>query len=334
VLRRHCALSDVEGTMTRSFAIVLSTCLTLALLTAASTSEAMSAFRHPVLAVSHGPGPMWLLKKGIYNRESDSADNVASIFQRVYSSGSSLPKRILFISAHWQSKDRSAFEISTASSPEMIYDYYGFPRESYSIQYPAKGDPAFAVEVSEQLAKHQFKAKLVERGFDHGVFVPMMLIRPEADIPIVTLSINDKFDAKTHFEVGKAIASFRDQDTLIICSGQATHNLYAGFEPYEAVEPWASEFQKWIDDTFTARSSLSYADRRAEIENWRKVPTARQAHPSPDHFTPFIVAAGAGMEEAIPVAKKLFGGWGGQLSFASYAFGVDVNESNDARDEL
>lgn len=317
----------------RSFLVVLCSAVVFFALSS-STVAAMSLFRHPVVAVSHGPGPLWLMKKGLFGRDSDAAENVASIWQRIYSPGTPLPKRILFISAHWESEDRSAFEISVASDPDMIYDYYGFPRETYSIKYPAKGDPDFARELKEQLAFREYKPNLVERGYDHGVFVPMMLIRPEADIPIVTLSINDKFDAKTHFELGKAIAPFRDQDTLIICSGQATHNMRAGLEFHEPVAPWASTFQNWIDDTFTGRSSLSYSERANEMHNWRKVPTARTAHPSPDHFTPFIVAAGAGMEESAPGAKKLFGGWGGQFSFASYAFGVDVNESNDSRDEL
>lgn len=300
----------------------------------AMAAAVTKTFRHPVVAVSHGPGPLWLLNDGFYGKDSDAARNVGSIFKRLYPTNENLPKRILFISAHWQSKDRTAFEISASSTPDMIYDYYGFPDESYSIRYQAKGDPEFATKVAKQMTEHQIKTKLVSRGYDHGTFVPMMLIRPEADIPIVTMSINDRFDAQTHFQVGKAIASLRDDDTLIICSGQATHNMYAGFEPLEPIEPWAQGFQDWMDDTFTARSMLSYDDRQSAVENWRKVPTAKKAHPSPDHFTPFVVAAGAGMDTEFPSGTKLFGGWGGQLSFASYAWGVDMNASDDIRDEL
>lgn len=291
--------------------------------------QAMSAFRHPVVAVSHGPGPMWLLKQGNIGKDGPGASNVRTVWKRIYSRGAALPKRILFVSAHWESGDRSGFEISASSEPDMVYDYYGFPQEAYDVKYKAKGDPAFAQELKEQLAQYKIKARLVERGFDHGVFVPMSLIRPQADIPIVTLSINDQLDAKAHFKLGQAISSFRDHETLIICSGQATHNMRSGFDFNKDVEPWADTFQNWIDDTFSDRTSLSYAERQKEIENWRNAPSARTAHPSPDHFTTFIVAAGAGMAKDAPGAKKLFGGWGAQFSFATYAYGEGKSETKD-----
>lgn len=278
----------------------------------------MSSTRHPVVMVSHGPGPYWLLD-GELGKDSEAAHNVRSIFRRLYPTDDNLPKRILFITAHWEATGASAFEISISSAPELIYDYYGFPEESYNLDFPAKGDPAFAKDVAEQLSNKGIETKLVERGYDHGVFVPMLLIRPQGDIPIVSMSINDRLDAKTHFAVGQAIAPFRDQDTLIICSGQATHG---GFRPLGRVEPWADAFQNWMDDVFTSRSSLSFADRQAQLENWYDAPSARRAHPSPDHFTPFVMAAGAGMTDSTPGGTKLFGGWGGQLSFASYAYGV------------
>lgn len=280
------------------------------------------AFRHPVLAVSHGPGPLWLFADGPNGKTSKAANNIRNLFKFAYPGEVRLPKRILFLSAHHESEDRDAFEISVSKKPEMVYDYYGFPPEAYAVKYPASGDPDFAVELQGQLNKNGLKANLVERGFDHGLFVVMLLMRPEADIPIVTLSINDVMDAKTHFKLGQAIAPFRGQDTLIICSGEATHNLRAGLVFGQPVSDWAGGFQDWIDDTFTDRTTLSYAERQAAIENWRKVPSARTAHPSPDHFTPFVVAAGAGMEENAPSATKLFGGWGGQLSLATYAYGV------------
>ncbi|GAB9468280.1 Udp-n-acetylglucosamine--peptide n-acetylglucosaminyltransferase sec [Globisporangium polare] len=290
-------------------------------------SCSQAPFRHPVVVVSHGPGPLWLLDDGFHgmNKHCEAARNVASVFRKIYGSSPSkqpLPKRILFVSAHWESR-RYGFEISKSPAPEMIYDYGGFPDESYEVVYPAKGDPSFAAKIKDVLASNEITATLVERGYDHGVFVPMSLIRPEADIPVVTVSINDRLSASDHFALGKALAPLRDEDTLIICSGQATHNLRAGFNPGEPVARWAQEFESWLDATFATESTMSYEERKAAVEKWPSAPSAKKAHPTPDHFTPFVVAMGAGMEPEQPAATKLFGGWGvGQLSFASYAWGV------------
>ncbi|GMF54020.1 unnamed protein product [Phytophthora fragariaefolia] len=284
----------------------------------------MPAFRHPVVAVSHGPGPLWLLSSGFagMNKSSLAARTLSSTFEKLYPKGTNLPKRILVVTAHWES-DSSGFEISNAAKPDMIYDYYGFPQEAYDVNYPAKGDPAFAQKVKMQLEKNNLKAKLVNRGFDHGVYVPMLLIRPEADIPIVTMSINSRLDSKAHFDLGKAIAPFRDEDTLIFCSGQATHNMRASRDPNNPIMDWAAAFQGWLDNTLTADSKLSYGQRGDQIINWAATPAARLAHPTPDHFLPFVVAVGAGMEETKPEADKVFGQWGmGHMSFATYAWGV------------
>uniref|UniRef100_K3WK20 Extradiol ring-cleavage dioxygenase class III enzyme subunit B domain-containing protein n=1 Tax=Globisporangium ultimum (strain ATCC 200006 / CBS 805.95 / DAOM BR144) TaxID=431595 RepID=K3WK20_GLOUD len=279
----------------------------------------MSAFRHPVVAVSHGPGPMWLLKSGDQSRASEPAKNVAGIWKQIYAKGAPKPKRILVISAHWESY-RQGYEISRASTPDMIYDYGGFPDESYEFNYKAKGDAAFAEELYDLLAQHKIRSTLVERGYDHGVFVPMMLIRPQADIPIVTLSLNNKLNTKAHWDLGKALAPLREQGTLIICSGQATHGR-GGRTPY--VVPYALTFQEWLDKVFTPESGLSYSQRYDELIQWERAPAARDAHPRTEHFIPFIVAAAAGMDAAAPAAYKLFGGWGwDHLSYASYAWGV------------
>ncbi|RLN90674.1 hypothetical protein BBJ28_00015400 [Nothophytophthora sp. Chile5] len=298
----------------------------------------MSKFRQPVVAVSHGAGPLWLLDEGSagLDKHCDSARNVASIFKKLYASDAELPKRILFISAHWEARS-VGLEISKSASPEMFYDYSGFPAESYELVYGAKGDPELATRVKDLLSKSGITSKLVDRPFDHGVFVPMFLMRPEADIPIVTMSINDRMlDARAHFELGKALAPLRDEDTLIITSGQATHNMYADwFPPNHPIEPWALEFQDWLDKTLSSASTQSYEERKEASIAWKKAPHASVAHRTPDHFTTFVVAAGAGMEEGRPAAKKLNGGWGlGHMSFASYAWGIDTNLSDAVKDEL
>ncbi|KAG2841380.1 hypothetical protein PC116_g6256 [Phytophthora cactorum] len=291
----------------------------------------MTSFHHPVVAVSHGPGPLWLLSSGFAGMSNSSlpARTLTTTFEKLYPKGENLPKRILFVTAHWESES-SGFEISNAAKPEMIYDYYGFPSEAYNVVYPAEGDSAFAQKVKEQLEKYNIKAKLVGRGFDHGVYVPMLLIRPEADIPIVTMSINSRLSNQDHFDLGKAIAPFRDEDTLIFCSGQATHNMRASREHTNPLMPWAAAFQGWLDNTLTSESTLGYSERGVSIIDWPNAPAARLAHPTPDHFVPFVTAAGAGMEENRPAAEKLFGGWGmGHMSFASYAWAMCVAPKQD-----
>ncbi|KAF4324254.1 hypothetical protein G195_002448, partial [Phytophthora kernoviae 00238/432] len=154
--------------------------------------------------------------------------------------------------------------------------------------------------------------------------VPMLLIRPEADIPIVTMSINSNLGDKAHFDLGRVLAPFRGEDTLILCSGQATHNMRASRDPNNPLADWAAAFQGWLDNTLTSDSKLSMGQREDQITNWQAAPAARLAHPSPDHFVPFVVAAGAGMEESKPESEKIFGSWGmGHMSFATYAWGVD-----------
>ncbi|KAG2531653.1 hypothetical protein JM18_000859 [Phytophthora kernoviae] len=298
----------------------------------------LNTFRQPVLAVSHGAGPLWLLNEGAagLDRHCESARNMADVFNKIYTSDAQLPKRILFVSAHWEAR-KVGLEISKSAAPEMFYDYSGFPAESYELVYGAKGDPEFASRVKELLTNSGITSNLVDRPFDHGMFVPMFLMRPQADIPVVTMSINDRMlSAKDHFELGKALAPLRDEDTLIITSGQATHNMYADWSPPDhPIEPWALEFQTWLDNTLSSASTKSYKERQDSIVAWKKAPHASVAHRTPDHFTTFVVGAGAGMEEDHPAAKKINGGWGlGHMSFANYAWGIDTNLSEVVKDEL
>lgn len=134
----------------------------------------MSAYRHPVVVVSHGPGPLWLLTSGYegMNRHTLPARTLAGLFPKLYPDDKNLPKRILFVSAHFESKRKGGFEISNAANPKMFFDYYGFPDEAYKVNYPAKGDLVFAQKVKDNLEKSNIQANLVDRGFDHGVFVP------------------------------------------------------------------------------------------------------------------------------------------------------------------
>lgn len=285
---------------------------------------------HPVVVVSHGPGPLWLLKSGAENRQSLPARNMASVLKRLYPRGAALPKRILLVSAHWETY-RVGFEISRSPSPGMLYDYEGFPAEASELVYPAKGDADFAEEVAAALARSKIRVTPVLRAFDHAAFVPMALMRRQADIPVVTMSINWKLNTKAHLDLGRALAQFRDRDTLIVCSGQATHGMANTSElSADGISTDAEQFQGWLDEVLTNASELTFQQRQERLLAWEtKAPFAAQAHPRPEHFMPFLVAAGAGMDKHKPEATKLFGGWGGScLSYASYAWGLEGQDAS------
>ncbi|KAL3674813.1 hypothetical protein V7S43_000740 [Phytophthora oleae] len=266
----------------------------------------MPAFRHPVVAVSHGPGALWLLSSEIFgmSKKCRSAKALQSLFEKLCPDGKNLPKRILVVSAHFEAVSEG-FEISKAAKPDIIFDYYGLPAEAYDLLLGTTSRPS-----------------CVDHGFDHGVFVPMLLIRPQCDIPIVSMSINSQLDSKAHFDLRRALAAFRDDGTLIICSGQSTHNVRGVHYPSRQALKGAEVFQDWLDNTLASGSELNMDERAHKIQHWETAPAARLAHPTANHFLPFVVAAGAGMEEDNPGAERVFGGWGmSVLSFANYVWG-------------
>ncbi|KAF4042203.1 Catalytic LigB subunit of aromatic ring-opening dioxygenase [Phytophthora infestans] len=242
-------------------------------------------YHHPVLAFSHGPGPLWLLKHGVENRTSKPARNVSSIFKKLYPGEQHKPKRILLVSAHWETY-RIGFEISNSPAPGMLFDYEGFSPDAYKVVYSAKGDPDFANEVATLLSRRKVKLTQVLRAFDHAAFVPLTLLRRQADIPVVTLSINWKLNARAHFELGRALAPLRDQDTLIICSGQATHGLRG---EGDNVPQSGLDFQAWLDSVLTkseeGQEDFTYAQRQEKLLAWESAPGALEAHPRAGHFS-------------------------------------------------
>ncbi|XP_010273681.1 PREDICTED: extradiol ring-cleavage dioxygenase-like [Nelumbo nucifera] len=223
------------------------------------------------------------------------------------------PKSILVISGHWET---SVPTVNVISGPHnTIYDFYGFPKPMYQLKYPAPGAPHLAKRVKELLTEAGFKHVMEDnaRGLDHGAWVPLMLMYPEADIPICQLSIQTNQDGTYHYKMGKALAPLRDEGVLIIGSGSATHNLRAlQFNDVSAV-PWALNFDTWLKE--------SLIDGRHEDVNHYmvKAPRAEMAHPRPDHLYPLHVALGATGENAD--AELIHHSWSmGSLSYASYRF--------------
>lgn len=185
------------------------------------------------------------------------------------------------------------------SHPAMIYDFGGFPDDLYRISYPAAGSPDLAAEVADLIAVAGLPVKIAQtRGFDHGTWVPLSLMFPEADVPIVQLSIQPAESAGYHFRLGRALESLRRRDVLVIGTGAMTHNLQeimgGGMKPVDApAEDWAAAFSDWIADR-AASGALEELVDYASL-----APDAARAHPADDHFLPFFVALGAAGEGAI-----------------------------------
>jgi aromatic ring-opening dioxygenase catalytic subunit (LigB family) len=196
------------------------------------------------------------------------------------------PKAILVISGHWE---EPAFTASSAAAPQLIFDYSGFPEHTYRLTWPAPGNPELAARVNDLLTRSGLPAGLnANRGFDHGVFVPLKVAFPEAQIPVVTLSLSSSLDPELHLAAGRALATLRDEGVLIVGSGMSFHNLRAYLRP--ETQERARAFDAWL----TAAVESPAGERDALLSEWRNAPFAAYAHPREEHLIPLMVAAGAG----------------------------------------
>ncbi len=201
------------------------------------------------------------------------------------------PKAIIAVSAHFET-DRPA--VVADAKPRMIYDFGGFPKPLYELEYPAAGDPALAARVADRLRDAGLEPEVIpERGFDHGTWVPLMLGYPQADIPVVQLSVQPDMGAAHHFRLGEALAPFADEGVLIYGSGSITHNLYElERESLDAVgslpmQEWVSSFADWFGEMLAA------GDTEALVDYRRRAPNAVRNHPTEEHLLPLFVALGA-----------------------------------------
>lgn len=221
------------------------------------------------------------------------------------------PKAVLCVSAHW---DTEAPRLTAGAHPRTMYDFYGFPDALYEMTYPAPGSPGLAARAAELLAAAGLPAQLdAQRGLDHGAWVPLTLMYPQADIPVAQLSIQSHLSPAHHLALGRAIAPLREEGVLVLASGNATHNLRDVFNHDMLAEPvpYARAFADWLDGRIRAGDESALADYLAQG------PEARRNHPSPDHYVPLLVAAGA----AGGKGTQLHDGWTyGVLSMAAYAW--------------
>ncbi len=241
--------------------------------------------RQPVYFVSHGGGP-WPYVDNMRPMYAKTAREFSALPGRLPAK----PKAVLVISGHWEAQD---FTVSTATQPPMEYDYYGFPEHTYHISYPAPGSPALAARVKTLLADAGLNPREdASRGFDHGTFVPLGLMFPEADVPVVMLSLKSNYDAIEHIKVGQALAPLRDENVLIIGSGLTYHNM-RGFRRPEST-PIAEAFEAYLN---TAIAQPDASTRNQMLVRWESAPGARLAHPQEDHLLPLMVVAGAAGED-------------------------------------
>jgi aromatic ring-opening dioxygenase catalytic subunit (LigB family) len=239
------------------------------------------ANRLPAVFVPHGGGPWPFVDFGLGDRAE--LDDLAAYLRSLRGVGKALPRALLVISAHWEEPVPT---VMTAAAPPMLYDYYGFPPESYQITWPAPGQPQLAAQVRTLLAGAGFPTAANEtRGFDHGTFVPLKVTFPEADVPTVQLSLVRGLDPRQHLAIGRALAPLRDQGVLIVGSGMSYHNLRAmgGARGTDQV------FDAWL----RASAVLEPAERDRRLIAWAQAPAARQAHPREEHLLPLMVVAGA-----------------------------------------
>ncbi|XP_015056740.1 extradiol ring-cleavage dioxygenase-like [Solanum pennellii] len=222
------------------------------------------------------------------------------------------PNSILVISAHWETSEPTVNSIRGRN--DTIHDFYGFPKSMYQLKYPAPGSPELAKRVKDVLMASGFPIvhEDKKRGLDHGAWVPLMLMYPEADIPVCQLSVQPNRDGTYHYNLGKALASLKDEGVLIIGSGSATHNLRA-LGPSKNVSSWALEFDNWLKDALLS-------GRHQDVNNYdMKAPHAKVAHPWPEHIYPLHVALGAAGEGVN--GELIHHSWDlGALSYASYRF--------------
>ncbi len=246
----------------------------------------MSGARQPTLFVPHGGGPcFWIDGPPPFGKETWA--RLRGYLEGIVESLPERPKAFVVCTAHWEA---DAPTVSVNPAPGMLFDYYNFPPHTYQLKYPAPGAPELALRVEKLIAEADLApGEDKERGFDHGVFVPFLIVDPEARIPVVMLSLRKDLDAGFHLRVGRALAPLRDEGVAIVGSGMSYHNLRS----FRSGEDDASkEFDAWLAEAVTAPP----AERETRLAHWDEAPMARVCHPREEHLLPLMVAAGAGAD--------------------------------------
>ncbi|WP_291326164.1 class III extradiol ring-cleavage dioxygenase [Desulfovibrio sp. UCD-KL4C] len=240
-------------------------------------------YEHTVLYISHGAGPMPILGDG---RHEELVENLKLLSAKIKK-----PSAIIVVSAHWE---ENVPTITASGNPSLLYDYYGFPEAAYDIAYPAMGHPPLAQSIHEALVAGGIESRLdTERGFDHGMFIPLKIMYPEADIPCVQVSLVKDLAPAIHIALGEALSTIEHENMLILGSGFSFHNMKAFFAPETSeTRGWNEAFERWLIET-CADKELDEKARIARLLNWESAPHARYCHPREEHLLPLHVCYGA-----------------------------------------
>jgi len=243
-----------------------------------------------IIYFSHGGGPLPILGDADHRTMVDFMLHLPSRLRK--------PDAILVISAHWE---ESTATLLGAPAPSMFYDYYGFPEEAYDITYPAPGSPDLAKRIAGLLGKNNIPAHIdPQRGFDHGLFIPLKMMYPQADIPSLQLSLLRGLNPAVHIALGKALRELMRENILVIGSGFSFHNMRAFFgEGRNSPDPSNDEFQNWLTETVT--NPILQAEREQILIEWQKAPSARYCHPREEHLLPLHVCVGMANKPAAKI---------------------------------
>lgn len=259
----------------------------------------------PSIYIPHGGGPAFFMNGPMADMFTPMAEFLSTIDQHL----PQRPDAILVVSAHWEAENPS---ITVDEDVDLIYDYYGFPPETYELTYPAKGSPAVAHRARTLLAEAGLTPVSSHRGWDHGVFIPLKVMYPEADIPVVAMSIDHRLRANSELEVGRALAPLRADNVLIVGSGLSYHNLSTWFGPGDVATASAA-FDAWLGEALGG----NLAHRRAALEGWQDAPFAAQVHPRPDHLMPLMTASAAGSDHP---GRRIWTGLVNSATVSAWAF--------------
>ena len=243
-----------------------------------------SEFRMPTLYIPHGGGPCFFMDWTM--GPANTWDKMQGWLTQLSDTIQSAPKAIVVISAHWESE---MVTINNGAYPPLLFDYYGFPEHTYQLQYAAPGSPDLAEKIAALFSASAIKSTMdSERGFDHGVFIPLLLAYPEANIPIVQVSLNASLDPALHLQIGVALASLRSEGVLIIGSGMSYHNMKKLMRK-DNPNRESDQFDAWLTQT----CQLPAKERDSRLCSWASAPAAKDAHPREEHLMPLMVIAGA-----------------------------------------
>lgn len=241
--------------------------------------------RAPVLFVSHGGGPMPLLGDPSHKQMVDTFKLMQKSLPK--------PKAIIVISAHWESKE---IEILTNPTPPLLFDYYGFPESSYQYQYPIVNSLELIDDVKAQLQENNIAFSSNDhRGYDHGVFVPLMMLYPDADIPVIQISLQSNLDPERHLALGQSLSKLRDKGVMIIGSGYIVHNMKAFFMPDK--EEAKRRTQNFVSDVDQCLLGDDKEAVNQSLIQWQSFQDARFCHPREEHLLPLHTCVGATMPD-------------------------------------